>query len=459
MNFGGRVLKKDNIFKKFLVGGLALCMLISTSTIALGHSGRTDSSGGHRDNKNKSGLGSYHYHCGGYPAHLHSNGGCPYSSSNNTNNTNTNSVDTITVNNSPTELIIGNSYSLDYKVSYANSTGSCTVSSSNSEVVSVDNNGTMMAKGVGEATITIATKNNTKSFYVSVLPIKVESIDLSDTELRVQLDKEKSVSVTINPYNATNKSVVWTSENENIAQVDEYGNIKAISSGNTIINVNSADGISNSISVEVFEVFPESIDIESEDLRVEIIENRTVGASVFPPDANNKYLKYEVEDPTILEVDESGNIKPIKLGKTNLKITTSNNIEKLISVEVYKIQSESISINKEKEKFIFGNCIDIGEKFNIDADIVPTNATYSILQWTTSDETVVAIEENGEFMAKGIGEAILEVSNEEGISTQVSVRVIDKDKLYKIIFILSLLGMGGVTYIFILKKKSIKLKE
>lgn len=45
---------------------------------AQAHSGRTDSSGGHKDNKNKSGLGSYHYHCGGHPAHLHSNGVCPY---------------------------------------------------------------------------------------------------------------------------------------------------------------------------------------------------------------------------------------------------------------------------------------------------------------------------------------------------------------------------------------------
>jgi hypothetical protein len=41
------------------------------------HSGRTDSSGGHHDYKNKSGLGSYHYHHG-YPAHLHTNGVCPY---------------------------------------------------------------------------------------------------------------------------------------------------------------------------------------------------------------------------------------------------------------------------------------------------------------------------------------------------------------------------------------------
>lgn len=42
------------------------------------HSGRTDSGGGHRDNQNRSGLGNYHYHCGGYPAHLHENGVCPY---------------------------------------------------------------------------------------------------------------------------------------------------------------------------------------------------------------------------------------------------------------------------------------------------------------------------------------------------------------------------------------------
>ncbi len=45
---------------------------------AYAHSGRTDSSGGHRDNNNVSGLGPYHFHCGGYPAHLHPNGVCPY---------------------------------------------------------------------------------------------------------------------------------------------------------------------------------------------------------------------------------------------------------------------------------------------------------------------------------------------------------------------------------------------
>jgi hypothetical protein len=58
---------------------LVICSLFTTPIYA--HSGRTDGSGGHRDNKNKSGLGYYHYHCGGYPAHLHVKGVCPYSTS------------------------------------------------------------------------------------------------------------------------------------------------------------------------------------------------------------------------------------------------------------------------------------------------------------------------------------------------------------------------------------------
>ena len=65
--------------------------LINPISTVEAHSGRTDSSGGHKDNKNKSGLGSYHYQCGGHPAHLHENGVCPYSSSSNNNNNNNNS--------------------------------------------------------------------------------------------------------------------------------------------------------------------------------------------------------------------------------------------------------------------------------------------------------------------------------------------------------------------------------
>lgn len=66
--------------KKALLISMILLVCLACIIGAFAHSGRTDSNGGHRDNNNKSGLGSYHYHCGGYPPHLHTNGVCPYKS-------------------------------------------------------------------------------------------------------------------------------------------------------------------------------------------------------------------------------------------------------------------------------------------------------------------------------------------------------------------------------------------
>lgn len=77
------------LFHKVIILVISLSLVLPTVTmltsrndisiIAEAHSGRTDSSGGHKDNKNKSGLGNYHYHCSGNPAHLHTDNSCPYS--------------------------------------------------------------------------------------------------------------------------------------------------------------------------------------------------------------------------------------------------------------------------------------------------------------------------------------------------------------------------------------------
>ena len=63
-----------NKFKYIFI--IFFVLMIFFTAGAFAHSGRTDSNGGHKDNKNVSGLGPYHYHCGGHEAHLHPNGVC-----------------------------------------------------------------------------------------------------------------------------------------------------------------------------------------------------------------------------------------------------------------------------------------------------------------------------------------------------------------------------------------------
>ena len=66
------------MLKRITVSLCVLLLVVSSVITAFAHSGRTDSSGGHNDNRNASGLGGYHYHCGGAPAHLHQYWYCPY---------------------------------------------------------------------------------------------------------------------------------------------------------------------------------------------------------------------------------------------------------------------------------------------------------------------------------------------------------------------------------------------
>lgn len=74
---GERQMKRKHAVKKACLGMLAAVLTVSSSGASQAHSGRTDASGGHHDYRNVSGLGYYHYHHG-YPAHLHTNGVCPY---------------------------------------------------------------------------------------------------------------------------------------------------------------------------------------------------------------------------------------------------------------------------------------------------------------------------------------------------------------------------------------------
>lgn len=64
-------------FRKKKIITVTMAMILVCGNL-YAHNGKTDSNGGHKDSKNVSGLGTYHYHCGEHPAHLHENGLCPY---------------------------------------------------------------------------------------------------------------------------------------------------------------------------------------------------------------------------------------------------------------------------------------------------------------------------------------------------------------------------------------------
>lgn len=183
-------------------------LILCTSAELFAHSGRTDSYGGHRDNQNKSGLGSYHYHCGGHPAHLHNNGVCPYSTSSVTKTESTVKEkpkevlpESIKIKQGNIEIYVGDSKTLT-AIIYPDNVFNTTVmwQSSNVNVANVKSNGEVIGISEGKADITVSTSNNKKAtITVEVKEKEVEVLSTnitsnSKTESKVDNSEESSAA-------------------------------------------------------------------------------------------------------------------------------------------------------------------------------------------------------------------------------------------------------------------------
>ena len=175
--------------KKIISILLIILSIISIGVNAYAHSGRTDSSGGHKDNNNKSGLGSYHYHCGGHPAHLHTNGVCPYSSS-------------------------------------SSASKSSTSSSSASS-----------AKTTSPVPTTIA----------------VTDIKINENVTNMEEGENKKLTTIITPDNATDKNITWKSSDKSIATVSTTGEVTAKKYGTVDITATSTNGKTSTIKINIKE--------------------------------------------------------------------------------------------------------------------------------------------------------------------------------------------------------------
>ncbi len=153
-------------------------------------------------------------------------------------------VDSVSLNETSVSLNISQSVQLEATVSPANSTNKNILwSSSNEDIATVNKNGKVTAKSLGEAVITVTTEdqNKTASCKIIVNPVNVTGISINETSKNLMIKDEVTLTATVNPENATNKTISWSSSNEEVATVDENGKVTAKSLGEAIITVTSED--------------------------------------------------------------------------------------------------------------------------------------------------------------------------------------------------------------------------
>ena len=161
----------------------------------------------------------------------------------------------VSLNTDSLTLVEGGTATLAATITPSNATNqNVTWSSDNESVATVDQNGRVTAVAQGGATITAAVDGKSAECYVTVnaaAPVPVTSVSLDKTSLGLTEGDTETLTATVEPSDATNKNVTWSSDDTSVATVDASGLVTAVARGTAVITATAADGSGASASCTV----------------------------------------------------------------------------------------------------------------------------------------------------------------------------------------------------------------
>ena len=256
----------------------------------------------------------------------------------------------ITVNPTSLSLIEGESANLIATISPKAADNQTVIwLSSNGNVASVSD-GKVTAIKAGESTITAKSDDGgyTATCSVTVTPatIEVVSISLSSNNLALIEGDSETLTATVSPEDATEKTVKWSSSDDSIVSVSN-GKVTAKKAGTANI-LAQAGGKSASCSVTVSKrVIPvESISISSNHNRLKKGETCKTDVTVLPENANDYSIRFSSSNPNVATVSEDGTITGVASGRANITVeaggkTTEMEITIFEKDDVYAITTQS----------------------------------------------------------------------------------------------------------------------
>ena len=282
--------------------------------------------------------------------------------------------------------------------------------SSDENIAKVDENGVVTATGLGRAYI-YATKEDTIELYdyciVDVVEnIPVSNISLDVSTLALKTGEEHQFIPTVEPENALDRTVTWTSSDETIATVNENGLVTAKSAGTVVITATSNYDPTISSTCHIIVTDPiykvKSITITGMPKTIKPNSNFTLTAIVLPSNATNNKVTWQSSNTKYATVNSRGSvsIKSAGAGKT-VKITATakdgSNVKKTVTLKISKIPVKKITLKVSSTKVIAGKSI------KIKATVSPSNATTKKLKWSSSNTKYATVTSSGVVKTKKAG--------------------------------------------------------
>ncbi len=298
---------------------------------------------------------------------------------------------------------------------------------------------------------------------------EVSGISLSETQLTLTPDSTAVLVATLFPENAKQVKLIWTSSDEEIATVDENGNIKALKEGNADITVTTEDGkykakCTITITQDAIPVDGISISGAKE---VRVGGKIKLTATVTPEDATNKSVIWKSSNPYVAKVDKNGNVTGLKAGKVTITVKTADGgYEATYTITVKantssnnnqngnsnndkpstpstpntpntpsKPSNPSTPDNPEEKPSIVEptgikisgpTTVEVGSSITLTATVTPNEAANKSVAWSSSDEKIATVE-NGKVTGKSAGTVTITAKTVNGKTDTYKVTVKAKD--------------------------------
>lgn len=196
-------------------------------------------------------------------------------------------------------------------------------SSSDGSVASVDEEGVVSGKSKGEAVITVTAVDGGYTAECRVRVYQpVTELRMDNRSVTVDTGEDIQLTATILPYDADNKSIVWSSDNPDVADVNGKGVVTGVKAGQTVIRATSEDeGISDFCVVTVNQPVTGVSLSKSELSFSKIGDAEQLVASVQPADATNKELNWSSSDESVAIVS-NGRVLCSGYGSAIVYVTT-----------------------------------------------------------------------------------------------------------------------------------------
>lgn len=299
-----------------------------------------------------------------------------------------------------------------------------TYESSDNSIFTVTEDGTLKGVKPGEATLTVASvQDPSVKKTVSVrITRAVTGISLDNTKKTLNAGDTFTLNASVTPSDASDRTVIWSSDNSKVASVDASGKVTALSRGVATVTAKTKDGgLVAKCSLEVIQL-PEEVVCTCDEALVHLGKTLTLEMTVLPEDTNDKALTWKSTDESIATVDDNGKVTPVKLGTCYIVASSSvDGVEKKIKLTVGKL-SESLEISSQAPDLIEG------QRVRLIATVMPADATDKTVKWTSSDSSVASVDANGVVMALKAGRVKITAaaSDESGATAAVEINVFSK---------------------------------